>query len=127
MFEKSFFDFSFSLLEYAENNPLSPYATKIGRYCVQFFLTVVIRASERKDLPKFIGPLKRLIKRSLPVSVSLVEGFCNKDIVGEFLIHSPVTDMKYIVAGTILFVMLGIVSTAVNCVAQNMDKVQTYQ
>jgi len=35
--------------------------------------------------------------------------------------------MKYIVAGIILEYIIGLLSTAINCVAQHIDKLATYQ
>lgn len=61
---------------------------------------MVVRANERKDLPIYVKPLKQLLKNNLSVSESLIEAFCDKDIVLEFLIHNAVVDMKYIIAGT---------------------------
>ena len=120
MFERTFFDFSLSLLEFTESNPHNPNVSQIGKYCLQFFLVVVIRANERKDLPTFIKPLKHLLKNNVVVSTSLVVAFCCKEIVLEFLIQNAVIDMKYIVAGCIIIIIIniGILSTAINCIAQ---------
>ena len=70
------------------------------KFLTTFFLTTVIRAKERgRTVPYFMQIIREALKKNVSLSLWLLESFNNQDIIKEFLIDCPVTDMKRFVAG----------------------------
>jgi len=70
------------------------------KFLTTFFLTTVIRAKERgKTVPHFMLIIREALKKNISLSIWLLESFNNQDLIKEFLIDSPITDMKRFVAG----------------------------
>lgn len=70
------------------------------KFLTTFFLTTVIRAKERgRSVPFFMQIIKQALRKNVALSVWLLESFSIQDVIREFLIDSPITDMKRFVAG----------------------------
>lgn len=70
------------------------------KFLTTFFLTTVIRAKERgRTVPYFMLRIREALKLNVALSVWLIESFNNQDLIKEFLIDCPITDMKRFVAG----------------------------
>ena len=70
------------------------------KFLTTFFLTIVIRAKEKgRTVPFFMQMIREALKKNVALSVWLLESFNNQDIIKEFLIDCPITDMKRFVSG----------------------------
>jgi hypothetical protein len=70
------------------------------KFLTTFFLTTVIRAKVRgSSVPFFIQIIKKALRKNVALSVWLLESFSIQDVIREFLIDSPFSDMKRFVAG----------------------------
>jgi hypothetical protein len=70
------------------------------KFLTTFFLTTVIRAKERgRTVPYFMQIIRTALKNNAALSIWLIESLSNQDLIKEFLIDSPITDMKRFVAG----------------------------
>ncbi len=70
------------------------------KFLTTFFLTTVIRSKERgRSVPFFMPIIKQALRKNVALSVWLLESFSIQDVIREFLIDSPITDMKRFVAG----------------------------
>jgi hypothetical protein len=72
------------------------------KFLTTFFLTTVVRAKDRgRTVPYFMQIIREALKRNVALSIWLLESFNNQDLIKEFLIDSPIPDMKRFVAGLI--------------------------
>jgi hypothetical protein len=70
------------------------------RFFTTFFLTTVIRAKERgRTVPFFMQIIKQALRSNVALSIWLLESFSVQGVIREFLIDSPITDMKRFVSG----------------------------
>lgn len=103
IWDKDYSDYVFRLLEQIsskkeitdKNSPVFESA----KFCILFFLTVVLRAHERARLPRFLREIKGLLRASKPLCSWLIESFAYLPIMKEFLVDCAVPDMKYFVIG----------------------------
>mmetsp|Transcript_8862 Transcript_8862/g.8237 ORF Transcript_8862/g.8237 Transcript_8862/m.8237 type:complete len:107 (+) Transcript_8862:5955-6275(+) len=69
------------------------------KFLTTFFLTTVIRAKERKTIPLFMKIIREALKKNISLCVWILETFVHQDLIKEFLVDSPIPDMKRFVAG----------------------------
>lgn len=66
MFEESFFEFSYNLIKASDQYPIS-------RYCLQYFLVVIVRAQDRSNLPKYLNELRKIVRNNYKLSIEFLQ------------------------------------------------------
>ena len=102
-------DYSDTILKILKNNVNGPAAqgtpsasiTNLAKFCVLYFMTVIIRARDRDRIPQFLKQVKKAIVSSYEVSHWLIKSFKDIDIIKELLVTCPVEDMEYFTLGLI--------------------------
>ncbi|CAD8115825.1 unnamed protein product [Paramecium sonneborni] len=112
MFDEGFFEFSCALLN--EGSQIH-----IGRFCLQYFLTVVIRFQERGQfVPKYLEKLKLITRSSIQLANEFLISIQNTDVLNELILQNPIHDMRVIIGG--------LINDAIKCLIEN-EKYQSYQ
>jgi len=105
IWDRDYGDFVYKLLEQiAQRKDLANPSSDIieaAKFCILFFMTVILRGQERPRLPKFLKELKIIFRASTEICSWFIECFTFSEIIKEFLIDCPVKDMKYFVLGLI--------------------------
>lgn len=105
MFDEAFYEFAYNLMRSAN-------IYEISKFCLQYFLAVVIRFSERSGpLPKYLTELKKIVRANSRLSDEFLRALQRKEFLEEMILHNPIIDMRVIVAG--------LVQDAVKCISQN--------
>jgi len=66
---------------------------------VTFFLTVILRSSERAVLPDYVNIIRTALKKHIGLCLWLLETFSSPDFIKEFLIDCPVPDLARFTQG----------------------------
>ena len=78
----------------------------IFKYYIIYFFNVLIRAKEKEYLGGMVDLLKFLINEQLECSDYLIEEFCNKNIIIEYLINCPSYEVKKLIVGILYCAMI---------------------
>ena len=74
----------------------------ISRFCLQYFLTVVVRYSERGILlPNYLVELKKIVRSNLNLAKEFLSSLQNKELLSELILLNPINDMKVIIVGLV--------------------------
>ena len=86
------------------------------KFLTTFFLTTVIRAKERKAIPHFMKIIRQALEKNISLCVWLLETFCNQNIIKEFLIDCPISDMRRFIAGLLKTAMENLYKYEINSI-----------
>ncbi|CAD8174555.1 unnamed protein product [Paramecium pentaurelia] len=112
MFDEAFFEFSCALLD--EGSQIH-----IGRFCLQYFLTVVIRFQERGQfVPRYLEKLKQITRNSVQLANEFLISIQNIDVLNELILQNPIQDMRVIIGG--------LINDAIKCLIDN-EKYTSYK
>ena len=78
----------------------------IFKYYIIYFFNVLIRSKDKEYLGCMVDLLKFLINDQLDCSDFLIEEFCNKNIIIEYLINCPSYEIKKLIVGIIYCAMI---------------------
>jgi ubiquitin C-terminal hydrolase len=76
------------------------------KFACSFFFNVLIRAKEKYYLPAMMDVLKAFINKDDQLADWLLEEFSNYDLINEYLIESPVIDVKKLIIGLLYAAMI---------------------
>ena len=108
IFDKDYGDFVYQMLKNCESkdfNDPEKGLLSACKYCIVFFMTVILRAHDRSRLPPFLKEVKSVLKKSTELSQWLLQSFISPPIIKEFLVECTVKDMKYFVNGLLKIAM----------------------
>ena len=78
----------------------------IFKYYIIYFFNVMIRSKDKEYLGCMVDLLKFLINDQLACSDYLIEEFCNKNIIIEYLINCPSYEVKKLIVGILYCAMI---------------------
>ena len=78
----------------------------IFKYYIIFFFNVLIRSKDKEYLGCMVDLMKFLINDQLACSDYLIEEFCNKNIIIEYLINCPSYEIKKLIVGILYCAMI---------------------
>ena len=80
------------------------------KYYILYFFNVLIRSKDKEYIGCMVDLIKFLINDQLDCSDYLIEEFCNKNIIIEYLINCPSYEIKKIIVGILYCAMIKSVS-----------------
>ena len=78
----------------------------IFKYYIIYFFNVLIRSKDREYLGGMVDLFKFLINDQLECAVYLIEEFCNKNVIIEYLINCPSYEIKKLIVGILYCAMI---------------------
>ena len=78
----------------------------IFKYYIIYFFNVLIRSKDKEYLGCMVDLMKFLINDQLACSDYLIEEFCNKNIIIEYLINCPSYEIKKLIVGILYCAMI---------------------
>jgi hypothetical protein len=78
----------------------------IFKYYIIYFFNIMIRSKDKEYLGGMVDLLKFLINEQLECSDFLIEEFCNKNLIIEYLINCPSYEMKKLIVGILYCAMI---------------------
>ena len=78
----------------------------IFKYYIIYFFNVLIRSKDKEYLGGMVDLLKFLINDQLDCANYLIEEFCNKNIIIEYLVNCPSYEIKKLIVGILYCAMI---------------------
>lgn len=78
---------------------------EVLKFLVTFTLTVAFRASSRTQIPYFVRMIKEALFKNMGLCLWLIETFSRQEIIKEFFIDNPISDMARFTAGLLKVAM----------------------
>lgn len=72
-----------------------------SKMLIHLYLKIVIRMTDKSNLPKMHKLISKLLAGSVKLSVWLIDNMTEKNAIRDFLVDCPVMDMKYMTCGLI--------------------------
>ena len=75
-----------------------------------YFFNVFLRTKDKEYLGSFVDLIKLLINDNLECANYLIEEFCNRNVIVEYLINCPLYDIKKLIVGILYCAMIQLVN-----------------
>ena len=89
-----------------KEKPNSKIILNIFKYYIIYFFNVLLRTKEKEYLGGMVDLLKFLINDQLDCADYLIEEFCNKNVIIEYLINCPSYEIKKLIVGLLYCAMI---------------------
>lgn len=118
LFDQNFMTFIENILYkiIEEDKILSKNYQELIKICFLYFFTILARAKDKENLPKFLKSLKNILTNNIEISNWLLSSLSNENILKETLIDCPWREMK-----TIFLEIYKSASKAVDNYEKNLD------
>ena len=110
-----------------KERPNSQIILNLFKHYIIYFFNILIRSKDKEYLGGMVDLLKSLINNHLECSDYLIEEFCNKNIIIEYLINCPSYEIKKLIVGILYCAMIKSVNGYELNKIEKTTKNNTYQ
>ena len=110
-----------------KERPNSQIILNLFKHYIIYFFNILIRSKDKEYLGGMVDLLKSLINNHLECSDYLIEEFCNKNIIIEYLINCPSYEIKKLIVGILYCAMIKSVNGYELNKIEKTKKNNTYQ
>ena len=110
-----------------KERPNSQIILNLFKHYIIYFFNILIRSKDKEYLGGMVDFLKSLINNHLECSDYLIEEFCNKNIIIEYLINCPSYEIKKLIVGILYCAMIKSVNGYELNKIEKTKKNNTYQ